>query len=459
MKKDEILSIDRKHIWHPFTQMKDYENIDHIVITRGKGVKLYDIDNNYYYDTVSSWWTNIFGHNNKHINHKIRSQLNSIEHVIFAGITHPYAVKLVNLLKNFLPEKLSKYFFSDNGSTAVEVAIKMAFQYWQNIGKIEKTKFIFFENSYHGDTIGAVSVGGIDLYHKLYKPLMFNSYQIRSPKCYNCLFNKHKLTLNAETGCNAECIDELQRLLEDRSDTIAAVIIEPMIQCAAGMNVYNGVVLKKIRELCDKFEVLLIFDEVATGFGRTGRMFAFEHFGVIPDIICLSKGITGGYLPLALTITTEKVYSEFYDDYFSYKTFFHGHSYTANPIACAAAIGTLENFIRKPISKYKTNMKYFNEKVLTFKDEPYVGDVRYLGFIGAIDIINPLTGNPYPPQERIGFQIYKESLKNNLILRPLGDTIYWLLPITVKNKDIDSIFNKTRKTINTVLERYTWLKN
>lgn len=459
MRKEDILKLDREHIWHPFTQMKDYENIEHIVIVRGKGVKLYDIDNNYYYDTVSSWWTNIFGHNNKHINHKIRSQLNSLEHVIFAGMTHPYAVRLIELLKNFLPNKLSKYFFSDNGSTAVEVAIKMAFQYWQNIGRVEKTKFVFFENSYHGDTIGAVSVGGIDLYHKLYKPLMFNSYQIRSPKCYNCLFNKNKITLDGNTGCNAECIDELEKLLDDKSDEIAGIIVEPLIQCAAGMNIYNGAVLKKLRQLCDKYEVLLIFDEVATGFGRTGKMFAFEHCDVIPDLICLSKGLTGGYLPLALTVTTDEIYNAFYDDYFSYKTFFHGHSYTGNPIACSAAIGTLENFIKKPINKFRSGMNYFHEKVLSFKDEAFVSDVRYLGFIGAIDIVNPYTKQPYPAKERIGFQIYQESLKNNLILRPLGDTIYWLLPINIKKKDLDLIFIKTRKTINAVLERYSWLKN
>ncbi|MCX8084842.1 MAG: adenosylmethionine--8-amino-7-oxononanoate transaminase [Calditerrivibrio sp.] len=459
MKKNEIIALDKKHIWHPFTQMKDYEQMEHVVIVRGKGVKLYDIDNNYYYDTVSSWWTNVFGHCNKHISHNIRSQLNSLEHVIFAGMTHPYAVKLVSLLTKFLPKELCRFFFSDNGSTAVEVAIKMAFQYWQNKGVIQKTKFVFFENSYHGDTIGAVSVGGIDLYHKLYKPLMFNSYQVKAPYCKRCPFNTLSHTMNADTGCNGECVDELRLLFQEKSHELAAIILEPVVQCAAGMNIYNPVVLKRIRQLCDEFEVLLIFDEVATGFGRTGKMFAFEHAGVIPDIVCLSKGLTGGYLPLALTVTTDWIYNEFYDDYFSYKTFFHGHSYTGNPIACSAAIGTLENFIKKPIHKYRSGSEYFVEKVKGFSEKPYVGDVRFIGFIGAIDIVNPNTGKPYPAIERIGFQIYKESLKNNLILRPLGDTIYWLLPITVKKKDLDLIFLKSQKSIETVLERYSWLKN
>ncbi|MEF3254379.1 MAG: adenosylmethionine--8-amino-7-oxononanoate transaminase [Deferribacterales bacterium] len=459
MKKNEILAKDKKHIWHPFTQMKDYELLDHIIITHGKGIKLYDIDNNYYYDTVSSWWTNIFGHRNKHIAHNIRAQINQLDHVIFAGFTHPYVVKLVDLLSKFLPETLSKFFFSDNGSTSVEVALKMAFQYWQNNGRTSKTKFLFFENSYHGDTIGAVSVGGIDLYHKLYKPLMFNSYQFKSPVCRNCIFRDSKFTLNGNTGCKGECIDELEKFIEERSEEIAAVIIEPLIQCAAGMNVYNGIVLKKLRKLCDKFDILLIFDEVATGFGRTGRMFAFEHHNVVPDILCLSKGITGGFLPLALTVTTEKIYNAFYDDYFSYKTFFHGHSYTANPISCAAAIGTLENFLKKPIEKYKYNLRIFEEHILKFTEEDFVSDVRYLGFIGAFDIINPNTGNPFPAKERVGFQIYLESLKNNLILRPLGDTIYWLLPINVKKRDMEQIYIKTLKTVKNVLSRYSWLKN
>lgn len=459
MKKNEILKIDREHIWHPFTQMKDYELSDHVVIVRGKGVKLYDIDNNYYYDTVSSWWTNIFGHGNKHIAHNIRTQLNLLDHVIFAGMTHPYAVKLVELMNRFLPPTLCKYFFSDNGSTSVEVALKMAFQYWQNIGYASKTKFIFFEHSYHGDTIGAVSVGGIDLYHKLYKPLMFNSYQVKGPVCKNCIFKNGQYTLDGNTGCNAECMQEVEAILSEKSEEIAAIIIEPLIQCSGGMNVYNGVVLKKLRELCDKYEVLLIFDEVATGFGRTGKMFAFEHVDVTPDLLCLSKGLTGGVLPLAFTVTTRQVYDAFYDDYFSYKTFFHGHSYTGNPISCAAAIGALENFIKKPIQKYRSSLEAFKDCVLRFKDEKFVSDIRYLGFIGAFDIINPYSGKPFPPEERVGQKIYQESLKNNLILRPLGDTIYWMLPVTVRKKDLELIYQKTLKSINNVIGAYSWLKS
>ncbi|MCA1932059.1 MAG: adenosylmethionine--8-amino-7-oxononanoate transaminase [Calditerrivibrio sp.] len=459
MKRSEIIKIDRENIWHPFTQMKDYENSEHVVITRGKGVKLFDIDNNYYYDTVSSWWTNVFGHGNKHISHNIRSQLNSLEHVIFAGITHPYAAKLVDLMNRFLPSELSKYFFSDNGSTSVEVALKMAFQYWQNLGKTSKTKFIFFENSYHGDTIGAVSVGGIDLYHKLYKPLMFNSHQVKSPICRQCIFRKNRFTLNGDTGCNCECIDEVERLIEDRSEEIAAVIIEPMIQCAAGMNIYNGIFLKKLRDLCTQNDIILIFDEVATGFGRTGKMFAFEHVGIIPDILCLSKGITGGFLPLALTVTTKTIYDAFYDDYFSYKTFFHGHSYTANPIACSAAVGCLENFIKKPIEKYKSGMEKLKDAAIMMSEFDFVSDVRNIGFIAAFDIINPYSGKPFPAKERVGLKIYHESLKNNLILRPLGDTIYWMLPVNIRKIDIEQIYNKTVKSIKNVIEGYSWLRS
>jgi len=452
--KLKTLAVDRCHIWHPFTQMKDYQENDPVVIVRGEGLKLFDADGFEYYDTISSWWTNTLGHCNKDISNAMKNQLDILEHVNFSGFTHPFAAEFVDLLSGFLDKTLSKYFFSDNGSTAVEVALKMAFQYWHNIGRTEKTKFIMLENAYHGDTIGAVSVGGVPMYHKLYKPLMFNSIQVKGADCSSCPHRKSDYTFDTtECGCNIECFSDMEKAIKENSNIAAAVIVEPLLQGAGGMILYKKEYLQLLEKTAKEHGVLVIYDEVATGFGRTGSMFAYQQSETTPDIIALSKGITAGFLPFAVTVTTDEVYDAFYDDYFSHKTFFHGHSYTGSPLACAAGIENLKILKRDklPYSNKKT-IEHFHKKLRAMTEFDFINDIRYTGFIGALDIVKSRKNKkPFDPEERIGKKIYETSLKNGIVLRPLGDTIYFFLPLIVTTDDINEIFTRTRKVLTEVL--------
>jgi len=351
---DKWIKKDLKYIWHPYTQMKDCKKFPPILIERAKGIKLYDNKGNSYYDTISSWWCNIHGHNHPKLNKAIKDQLNDFEHVLFAGFTHKPAIKLAEQLVEITPRNLTKVFFSDNGSTAVEVALKMSFQYWQNIGKNKKTKFLSLDSAYHGDTIGAMSVSGVDLFNKVFSPLFFKSFKVPSPYCYRCPVGKDK------TNCNIECINFLEAILKKKSKEIAALILEPMVMAAGGMIIYPSAYLKGAAQLAKKYNVHLILDEVASGFGRTGKMFACEHAKVKPDFICLSKGITSGYLPFAATLTTSKVYQAFYADYKKNKTFYHGHTYTANPISCAVALASLKLY------KKENTLKRVSELIMYF---------------------------------------------------------------------------------------------
>ncbi|MCK4912704.1 MAG: adenosylmethionine--8-amino-7-oxononanoate transaminase, partial [Candidatus Omnitrophica bacterium] len=326
---DKWIKKDLKYIWHPYTQAKDCQKFPPILIEKAKGIKLYDNKGNCYYDTISSWWCNIHGHSHPEINKAIKSQLNSFEHVLFAGFTHKPAIKLAEQLVEITPSNLNKVFFSDNGSTAVEVALKMSFQYWQNIGEKKKTKFLSLDCAYHGDTVGAMSVSGVDLFNKIFSPLFFKSFKAPSPYCYRCPVGKNK------SSCSIECADSLEAILKKRSKGIAALILEPMVMASGGMIIYPSSYLKKVSRLAKKYNIHLILDEVASGFGRTGKMFACEYAKVKPDFICLSKGITSGYLPFAATLTTNEIYNVFYADYQKKKTFYHGHTYTANPLGCA----------------------------------------------------------------------------------------------------------------------------
>ncbi len=456
--KEEILEIDREHIWHPFTQMKDYETRDPLVIVEGKGPRLKTIDGQWLYDTVSSWWTNIHGHCHPALMQAIAEQTKHLDHVIFAGFTHPYAVEVVERLGKFLPKELRRFFFSDDGSTAVEVALKMAFQYWQNQGKKEKTRFVCLEYAYHGDTLGAVSVGGVDLFHQLYKPLTFKTFRVKAPYCYRCPENPSQgFTLEAKLPpCQLSCLEDLRKLLDKRASEICAIIVEPRLLAAGGMIVYPKEYLQGLVELARSHEVLVIFDEVATGFGRTGTMFALEQAGVVPDIICLAKGLTGGCLPMALTVATEEIYQAFYADYLEGKTFFHGHSFTANPMACAVAIASLKLFeTEDPLSQGQEVREYFHRLLVElFADEPYVGDIRYIGYVGAIELVaDKAQKGPFPMEKRLGFQIYLASLKKGLILRPLGDVIYWFLPFCVTEEEVSEILTLSRETIREVMAR------
>jgi len=440
---DKWIKKDLKYIWHPYTQMKDCEKFPPILIERAKGIKLYNNKGNCYYDTISSWWCNIHGHNHPEINKAIRDQLKSFEHVLFAGFTHKPAIKLAEQLVAITPDNLTKVFFSDNGSTAVEVALKMSFQYWQNIGKSKKTKFLSLDSGYHGDTIGAMSVSGVDLFNKVFSRLFSESFKARSPYCYRCPVGRGKST------CNIECINFLEAVLKKKSKEISALILEPMVMAAGGMIIYPSQYLKKAADLAKKYNIHLILDEVASGFGRTGKMFACEHAKVKPDFICLSKGITSGYLPFAATLTTNKVYNVFYGDYEKRKTFYHGHTYTANPISCSAALASLKLYKQEnTLNKINRLIPGFHKKLEAFRDLPLVGDVRYIGMIGAIELIkNKKTKKPFGPERRIGLEVYQKALKQGLILRPLGSIVYFFLPLCIKKSQIIEALDKTYQII------------
>ena len=455
MNNEDILRIDRKHIWHPFTQMKDYQSINHIAIKKAKGIKLYDYDGNSYYDTISSWWTNLHGHCNPYINKAIKRQLKKIEHVNFSGFTHKPAAKLVKLLSDHLDPSLSRFFFSDNGSTATEVALKLSFQYFKNIGLKNKSNFVYFKNSYHGDTVGAVSVGGIGAFHDLYNELRFKSYEAPSPDCSCCLNKNREFTGDPSTiKCNMECFAGVESLVIKNADSIAAVIIEPIVQCAGGILCYPPEFLNRLKAVTEQNNIHLIFDEVATGFGRTGEFFAYQHTDITPDFICLSKGLSGGYMPLALTVTTDRIYQGFYADYNENKTFYHGHSYTANPIACSSGVASLELFNKYnlPYSK-KDVIKNFHDKLDSFSGYDFIGDIRYTGFIGAVQLVKSREQKQNLPQElRVGYRIYNNSLKAGLVLRPLGDIIYWFLPLAVTKQDVSKIMELSINVITDTMK-------
>ncbi len=446
----DIAAIDKRYIWHPCTQMKDHEDFPIIAIDKGKGVYLYDIYGNKILDAISSWWVNLFGHSNERINNVLKEQLEKLEHVIFAGFTHEPAAVLVENIIKIMPDNIRKVFFADNGSSAVEVALKMSFQYWQQSGKVSKTKFVALKGGYHGETLGALSVGGIDLYKKIYNPLLLETFYVDALECFNCKYGKNR------NNCTAECIETMEAILSQNHLEIAAVIIEPMVQCANGMNIYSPIYLKKLSYLCQNFNIHLIADEIAVGFGRSGKMFAFEHAQIKPDIICLSKGLTGGYLPLSLVLTTNEIYNAFYDDYFKSKAFLHSHSYTGNPLACSAACETLkifrdENILIKNLEKIQ---KMYNILFELFCDHPNVGEIRQLGMIAALEILEDKENKiKFDPKLRIGFQIYKYALSKGLLIRPLGDVIYFMPPYIIDDDEIYFMIKTTKDSLDKIIKQ------
>lgn len=419
---------DLKHIWHPCSQMKDYETFPPIVIDRAKGVYLYDAEGNRYIDMVSSWWCNLLGHCNERINGAVKAQLDQLEHVIFANFSHTPAITLCERLSEAVPEGLTKFFFTDNGSSAVEAAMKMSFQYHYQTGNPQKRKFIALSGAYHGETLGALSVGGVDLYSELYKPLLLDVIRVQGPDCYRCKYHRRRET------CEADCFADMQTAFEAHGDEICAAVVEPLLQAAAGMRIYPPVFLKKLRALCDRYNVHLIADEIATGFGRTGKMFACEHAGVSPDMMCLSKGLTGGYMPMALVATTDQVYDAFYADYAEGKAFMHSHTYCGNPLACSAAVEVL-NILRDENILDQVNQKavYFNRLIRErLGDLNWVGDIRQIGLINAVELVRDKTAKTaFDPKKRSGYQVYRQALKKGVLLRPLGDVIYFNPPLTV----------------------------
>lgn len=440
---DKWLEKDLKYNWHPYTQMKDCVALPPILIKKARGIKLFSTNNRFYYDTISSWWCNVHGHNHPAIKKAVKKQIDLLEHVPFAGFTHKPAILLAEKLVSLAPKSLKRAFFSDNGSTAVETALKMSFQYWQNIGNRRKTKFICLDHGYHGDTIGAMSVSGVSLFNKVFSPLLFTAFKVPSPYCYRCPIGKTR------DNCDIGCIVQLENILREKSDDIAAFILEPLVMAAGGMIVYPAEYLKRAASLTKKYNIHLIVDEVATAFGRTGKMFASQYANIEPDIMCLSKGLTAGYMPLGATLVSEKIYRAFYGDYIEKKTFYHGHTFTANPVSCSVALESLNIFEREDtLKRVSKTSAVFHEGLERFRPLEIVGDVRSIGMIGAVELVRDRASKkPFGFKERIGLKIYKEGLKKNLILRPLGNIIYLFLPLCVKKNEVEDIINKTYSII------------
>ncbi|MCI4625992.1 MAG: adenosylmethionine--8-amino-7-oxononanoate transaminase [Candidatus Magnetoovum sp. WYHC-5] len=427
-----LQKLDKDIIWHPFTQMKDWIRQTPTIITEGRDCFIKDINGKWYIDGISSMWVNIHGHNKKEINEAITKQLEKIAHSTLLGLANEPSILLAEKLIMLISGKLNKVFYSDNGSTAVEVALKMAFQYWQHRGIKGKTAFVSLKNAYHGDTLGAISVGAIDIFHEAFKPLMFNVFNAPSPYCYRC-----ELGFN-RASCDMACIDELEGIFKRHSREICALIVEPMIQCAGGMIVAPSGYLSAIRQLCTRYDILLIADEVATGFGRTGRMFACEHEAVVPDIMCLSKGITGGYLPLAVTVATEDIYRAFLGEYEELKTFFHGHSYTGNQIGCAAAISCIELFEKdSTLNKLAGKVELLNRWAEEVKGCRAVGDVRTIGLMAGVELVmDKDTKRPYPFEQKMGWQICLDVRRRGVFLRPLGNIIVIMPPLAISEENL-----------------------
>lgn len=439
---------DLKYIWHPCSQMKDYETLPPIIIEKGSGINLYDTNGKCYKDVISSWWCNLLGHCNPRINQAVKKQIDSLEHVIFANFSHKTAITLCQELVKVLPKGLCKFNFADNGSSAIEMALKMSFQYHYQTGNTQKKRFMALTNAYHGETLGALAVGGVDLYSELYKPIMMDVVRVQAPDCYRCPWEK------CRENCNCECFKKAEEQFEKYGKETAAIIIEPLLQGSAGMKIYPPLYLKKLRDLCDKYKVHLIADEIATGYGRTGKMFACDHANISPDIICLSKGLTGGYMPMAIAITTQEIYDAFYDDYLKGKAFMHSHTYAGNPLACSAAIEVLKILSEeKIIEKANERGKYFNqiirEKFLPLKN---VGEVRSIGLVNAIELVeDKLTKEPLDYKKRTGYQIYKKALEKGVILRPLGDVIYFNPPLIIEKEDMDFVTDVALECIKEIL--------
>lgn len=429
----EWMQRDLEVLWHPCTQMKDHERLPVIPIRRGKGVWLEDFEGKRYLDAVSSWWVNVFGHANPRINQRIKDQVDQLEHVILAGFTHAPVVELSERLVRLTPEGLSRVFYADNGSSGIEVALKMSYHYWQNCGQPAKKRFVTLTNSYHGETVAAMSVGDVALFTETYKSLLLDTLKVPSPDCY--------LRAEGESweAHSRTMFEHMERTLEQHHREVAAVIVEPLIQGAGGMRMYHPVYLELLREACDRYGVHLIHDEIAVGFGRTGSMFACEQAGITPDFLVLSKALTGGYLPMAAVLTTDTVYQAFYDDYATLRAFLHSHTYTGNPLACTAALATLDIFEQdNVIEANKALAARMALATAHLADHPHVAEVRQTGMALAIEMVQDKTSRAaYPWQERRGLKVYQHALERGAMLRPLGNVVYFLPPYVITPEEID----------------------
>lgn len=444
----KILSQDLDHLWHPFTQMKLWPGEPPLVIERGEGNYLFDSQGNRYFDGVSSLWVTVHGHNHPAINQAIAEQLKQLDHSTLLGLTHPLAARLAAELARITPGKLNKAFYSESGSTAVEIALKIAYQYWQQSGRPEKKTFVALGEAYHGDTLGAVSVGGIELFHQVYGPLLFPVHRLPQPHCRQCALGlKHP-------SCGLACAQALEPLLKEHGHEICALIVEPRVQGAAGIIVQPEGYVRRLWDICREHEVLFIADEVATGFGRTGKLFACELEGVEPDLMCLGKGITGGVLPLAATMATDRVYQAFLGEFDEFKTFFHGHTYTGNPLACAAALaslGLMEN--DNVVEGAAPVIEHLAKGLEALARMDHVIEVRQQGLMAGVELAkDKAAGTPYEPVERMGHKVIMAARKHGVIIRPLGDTVVLMPPLSSTTEDIDLLLGALGRAIAEVTE-------
>ncbi len=440
--KETLTTWDKDYLWHPFTQMQDWLAEEPVIIERGEGLYLIDIEGNRYLDGIASMWTNVHGHNHPDLNAALKSQLQQIAHSTLLGYSNIPAIKLAKKLVEISPKGLTKVFYSDNGSTAVEVALKMAYQYWQHKGQPQRKLFIHFDNSYHGDTVGAMSVGGIDTFHATYNSLLFKSVSLSLPK-------------PDVTDNSSQWIDVVENVVLELPNQIAGIIVEPLIQGAGGMIIAPNGFFKQLKTLAKSMEILLIVDEVMTGFGRTGKMWACEHDDVSPDLLCTAKGLAAGYLPLAATLTTDEIYNAFLGDYSELKTFFHGHTFTGNPLACAVALENITIFERENlINRLQTTITHFKQRLQEFYQLRHVGDVRVCGMAAGIELMeNTDTKTLYPFEDKIGIKVCKAALKQGVILRPLVNTIVLMPPLQISISELDMLIDTTYRAISDVTNK------
>ncbi len=444
----ELAEKNRRYLWNPFTQMKTYLEEEPVIIERAEGVKLTDVRGRQYYDGNASVWLNVHGHNHPRLNEAIRNQLEKVAHSTLLGMGNVPAILLAERLVSLTPERVQKVFYSDSGATAVEIGIKMAYQYWKNIGRPEKQTFVSMKSAYHGDTVGAVSVGGMDLFHSIFDRLLFDTIKVTYPYPYRYP--------GTEAECKQDCLDELESVLEKQAGEIAGLIVEPMVQGAGGMIMMPPGYLSEVEKMCRKHDVLLLLDEVATGFGRTGKMFASEHEGVQPDIMTVGKKLTGGYLPVAATLTSNEIYDAFYADQAEAKTFFHGHSYTGNQLGCAVALANLDLYDEENLLDHvEQASKVLQNELEAIKSLPHVGEVRQLGLMTGIELVKDKdTKELYPWEMAIGAHVCRVARDKGLLTRPLDHVITFMPPLATPLDDLRNMTNILAEAIQEGLEKW-----
>jgi adenosylmethionine-8-amino-7-oxononanoate aminotransferase len=447
MDYERLKRLDHTYLWHPFTQMKEWMREEPLIIERAEGNYLIDVHGRRYLDGVSSLWCNVHGHCKRELDQALLSQLESMAHSTLLGVSHVPAIELAEKLVAIAPSGLRRVFYSDDGATAVEVGLKIAVQYWALRGKTERTRFATLAEAYHGDTVGSMSLGYAETFHRFHRSLLFSAVKINPPHIFRY---HHRMS---ESEALRAAVDEANTKISAERKSLAALIMEPFMQGAAGMWAQPLGYVKAVQEICRKYGILFILDEVATGFGRTGKRFACEHDGVSPDILCLAKGITGGYLPLAATLTTEEIFEAFLGEYDEYKSFFHGHTYTGNPLGCAVALASLElfeteNILARMGPRISCLQQRLKEELLSLA---HVSDVRQWGYMVGIELVeDKASRKSYPSARRVGHSVIREARRHGVVIRPLGDIIILMPPLSISDRELATLLDVTRDSIRLV---------